>query len=356
MSLLSRRTLLTTAIGGFAGVGLWHARSRFLPTGGLEPAAQANPSPNGELAAFHRTSRALGTNVSITIAHTDESVANRAAAAAFDELERVEQSLSVYRNDSQLGMLNSAQSLASADERMRAVLAASLEMSRRTAGAFDVTVQPLWEVHSRAARELRSPTEAELAAVRERIGWQHVLVAGTEVRFARPDMSITFNGIAQGYATDRVKLVLQSVGVQHALIDIGELAPLGHKALGTPWQAGIQHPRQADAYVAVAKLDGRSLATSGDYATTFTDTAKAGRGDNHIFDPATGHSPTAFSSVSVVAPTAMEADALSTALFVLGPKRGLKLIESSEGVDALFVTREGRVSQTAGFPTVRDAG
>ena len=358
MSLLSRRTLLTTAIGGFAGVGLWRARSQFLATADSAGAVPTLPSMDASLSTFQRTSRALGTNVSITIAHADESVANRAAAVAFEELERVEQSLSVYRPGSLLGQLNATQSLASADERFMAVLSASLEMSRRTAGAFDVTVQPLWELHSRAAKEGRSPTEAELAAVRSHMGWRDVQVAGTNIRFGKTSMAITFNGIAQGYATDRVKQVLQDNGIRHALIDIGELAALGQKAAGKPWQVGIQHPREADAYVAVAKLEGRSLATSGDYATTFvaSDSAKLARGDHHIFDPATGHSPTAFASVSVVAPTAMEADALSTALFVLGPERGRKLIETSDGVDALFVTKDGRVSQTAGFPIAGDVG
>ncbi len=234
------------------------------------------------------------------------------------------------------------------DEHLRAVLSASLEMSRRTGGAFDVTVQPLWELHSRAAKEQRSPTPAELTNASGRIGWQSVRLDRDAVHFDKPGMAITFNGIGQGYATDRVTHVLRDQGIEHALIDIGELAPLGQKSPGQPWQAGIQHPRKDDAYIAVARLDGRSLATSGDYATTFGIATR----DHHIFDPATGHSPTELASVSVVAPTAMEADAFSTSLFVLGLARGKGLIERSKNIDALFVTKDGRVVKTDGFPEV----
>lgn len=345
MSYPSRRSILTAAIGAFAGAGLWSARSRFFGSAGATPPA---PTGSGRLTAFHRTSRALGTNVSLTLAHTEEAAANRAAAAAFAELERVEQSLSVYRPDSTLGRLNATGSLAEMDEHLRAVLSASLAMSRRTGGAFDVTVQPLWELHSRAAREKRAPTAAELADVAGRIDWRSVRIDRDAVRFDKPGMAITFNGIGQGYATDRATQVLREQGIKHALIDIGELAPLGQKSPGQPWQAGIQHPREDDAYIAVAKLDGRCLATSGDYATTFGSATR----DHHIFDPATGHSPTELASVSVVAPTAMEADALSTSLFVLGLERGKALVERSKNVDALFVTKDGRVVKTEGFPEV----
>lgn len=354
MSLLSRRTVLTAALGGFAGVGLWRARSVF-----LSPNASEMPGvtpADGEMATFVRTSRALGTNVSITIAHAEASIADAAATAAFAELERVEQCLSVYRADSELGRLNREQVLRSADERFRVVLSMSLAMSRMTDGAFDVTVQPLWDLHARAAKEGRSPTSTEIAAARQRIGWQSVELAGADVRFAQPDMAITFNGIGQGYATDRVKHVLLEQGIRHALIDIGELTAIGQKSAGRAWQAGIQHPRVADAYAAIAKLEGRSLATSGDYATTFLPTVNGAGGDHHIFDPATGHSPTELASVSVVAPTAMQADALSTALFVMGPERGRELVAASAGVDALFVLKDGTAAQTADFPLVNQSG
>ncbi len=130
-------------------------------------------------------------------------------------------------------------------------------------------------------------------------------------------------------------------------MDAGEIHPLGTTSAGEPWTVGIQHPREPSAYAALVGLDGRALATSGDYATSFSPDHR----HHHILDPRTGVSPGAFSSVSVLAPTAMEADALSTALFVLGPARSLSLIEMTPRVDALFILKDGRTLATGGFPS-----
>jgi len=159
-------------------------------------------------------------------------------------------------------------------------------------------------------------------------------------------MQVTLNGIAQGYAADRARAALKAHGVDHALIDAGELAPIGRKEQAAPWQAGIQHPRVEDAYIALAKLEDRCLATSGDYATKFTTDGKY----NHIFDPRLGSSPQELASVSIAAPTAMTADALSTACFVLGPQRAQEVLNQFHDIDALFVLKNGRVLTTNGFP------
>lgn len=361
MQRLTRRTLLTAAIGGFSGIALWRGRSAAVAPTGAASSPSAPTATNG-LATFVRTSRALGTQVSLTLAGCDEAPANHAAAEAFTELERVEQALSVYRADSDLGRLNAAQAIDHADVRLLEVLSAALAMSAQTGGAFDPTVQPLWSLHAKAAKEGRIPTELELAEVRRAVDWRAVRTEGSRVSFDRPGMALTFNGIAQGYATDRVKHVLERNGVRHALIDIGELTSLGRKSTEQSWQVGIQHPRHDDAYVAVARLDGRSLATSGDYATptgshaTGEENGAVSHRNHHIFDPATGRSPTELASVTIAAPTAMQADALSTAVFVLGPDRGLRLIQSTPGADALFVLKNQSILRTDKFPIVDTVG
>ena len=114
-------------------------------------------------------------------------------------------------------------------------------------------------------------------------------------------------------------------------------------------ESGIQHPRNEDAYIALARLSGRCLATSGDYATAFADDYS----QHHLFDPHTGRSPTALSSVSIAAASAMQADALSTAVFVLGPDAGLELVKTEPSCDALLVLNNGRTLVTEGFPLVR---
>lgn len=323
--MISRRTVLTAAaLGGAAAWGGSQLRPR---SGAYEPVV--------------RSSRALGTTVSILIHGTPLSDAESAVAAAYAELDRIEQTLSIYRPDSQLRRLNDAGALDAADGRLLAVLHASLAVARRSGGAFDPSVQPLWELHATGA-----PGAGEVEAARRLVDWRRIAVDGPNVRLDR-GMRLTFNGIAQGYATDRVRDVLRACGIGQALVDIGELGPIGRRSPGTPWTAGIQHPRDPDAYVAVAALDGRCLATSGDYATTFGD------GRHHIFDPATGGSPAELVSVSIVAPTAMEADGLSTAVFVMGVERGMGLVEASAGVDALLVRKDGSAVSTKGFPRAR---
>jgi thiamine biosynthesis lipoprotein len=139
---------------------------------------------------------------------------------------------------------------------------------------------------------------------------------------------------------------LQHHGIQHALVNTGEISALRNKSHDEAWKIGIQHPRNADAFVALTRLANRSLATSGDYATSFSPDHKY----NHIFDPRTGRSPVEFTSVSIVAPTAMQADALSTTVFVLGLDRGMDLLSKTPDVAALFVLRDGRTMNSANFP------
>jgi thiamine biosynthesis lipoprotein len=294
-------------------------RRRFLAlagAGGLAAAAW----PRTSLQRAERTSHALGTKVRLVAYHEERATADAAIAEAFEALDRLEDVLSLYRPGSALRRLNRDGRIEDPPPDLVTVLSAALAWSRRTGGAFDPTVQPLWE--SRDAV----------------IDWRRVEVDARRVRMAE-GMSITLNGLAQGFAADRVRAVLRARGVRQALADTGEIA-----GDGRPWRVGIQHPRRPDAYVALAALRDRVMATSGDYATTDV---------RHIVDPATRRAPEAFSSVTIVAPTGLEADALSTAVFVLGPERGMDLVRSREGVDALLVLKDGATLRTPRFPEVR---
>ena len=295
---------------------------------------------------------ALGAKVSVLALHAKWATARCAAAAAFAELERIERVMSLYRDESQLVQLNRRGVLEDPDGLLVSALRYAAEMSHCSAGAFDATVQPLWDVYFQADQRAALPDEADIECVRRLVGWQNVEVSSRRIRLGRPGMGVTLNGIAQGMAADRVLAVLHNHGVEHALVNTGEIASMGRKSPDAPWTVGVQHPRQADAYIALAALDGRCMATSGDYETHFG----AGFDNNHIFDPATGHSPAAFSSVTVLAPRGIEADALSTAVFVLGPEKGLQLVKATAGADALLVFKDGRMLSTDGFPRVEPGG
>lgn len=335
MHSIDRRRFLCRSIGalgvaGFADRSL--AATRPGPPPGLRPAS--------------RTSTALGARVTVTALHTSEGAARRAIDAAFAELDLIEDVMSLYRPGSQLCRLNREGHLDRPHPHLVAVLAAARRVSARTGGAFDVTVQPLWQLYARRNGEAGLPGPDEIARERRRVDYRRLEVGARRIALLGEGMAVTLNGIAQGFAADRTVAVLRDHGVAHALVDAGEVRPLGRKPDDEPWKVGVQHPREPDAYAALVRLDGRALSTSGDYATAFS----PDRRHHHILDPRTGVSPATFSSVSVLAPTAMEADALSTALFVVGPVRGLELIAATPRVDALFILKDGHTLATSGFP------
>ena len=300
------------------------------------------------LTKYRRSGRALGAAVSITVLHPDRPTALDALDAAFTELNQVDRLLSIYRTDSQVCRLNRNGFLDAPHPCLLEALRVARRVAQQTGGAFDVTVQPLWKVYERAKREKRLPTDDEIRAARARVDWRRVHIAEHRIELRGEGTAITLNGLAQGYALDRVRAVLRRKAIHHALVDTGELGAIGQNAHGKPWRVGIQHPRQANAFVAVVQLDERCLATSGDYATTFT----ADRTANHLFEPSTGRSPHELSSVSIVAPKGVLADALATAVTVMGSQRGLQLIHNLPAVDGLLVSKTGEVHETNGFPRV----
>ena len=300
------------------------------------------------LNSFSRTSWALGADVTLTVLHDDRRTAEGAIDDAFSELERIEEAMSLYRPHSQLCRLNRDGVLENPDPYFVEVLRAAAAVSQRSDGAFDATVQPLWKLYADAQKAGQLPPSDAVHEATGRVDWRKVEVSCDRIRLLGPGMAVTLNGIAQGFAADRVRAALQARGIRHALIDTGEFGSLGRKADGTPWTVGIQHPRRADAYVALASLEERFLSTSGDYATSFSDDFR----HHHIFDPRTGLSPTEFSSVTILARTGMEADALTKVLFVRGLEKGLELVRAVPGADALCVLKDGRMITTEGFPRI----
>ena len=288
--------------------------------------------------------KAFGTTVRIIVSHRNARTARLAMSAAIDELDLIESIMSIYRQESQLAQLNRLGTLPAPHRYLTQLLQQALAMSKRTNGAFDVTVQPLWKSYKEATNRGQHLNAESIEAVRKTVGYRNVEFVSNRVQLAGGSQ-ITLNGIAQGFATDRVKRVLRERGIQHALVDVGELAGLGAKDDGKPWVVGIQHPRQRDSFASTTCLGDRCLATSGDYATPFSEDFSS----HHVFDPRTGVSPAELASVSVLAPTATEADALATAFLVMGRKDSAAMLARHRNIDALFICKDGRMSTTAGF-------
>jgi thiamine biosynthesis lipoprotein len=199
-----------------------------------------------------------------------------------------------------------------------------LDESRRlgtlTDGAFDVTVQPLWLLYARhfatKAADPSGPRASAIAEAAARVGQDALEIAPARIAFARPGMAVTLNGIAQGYITDRVAELLRQQGLDRVLVDLGEVRALGAHPDGRPWRAALADPRGGPP-MAELELRDRALAASAPSGFAFD---AAGR-FHHIFDPRSGRPAARYSSVSVLAPDATTADALSTAFVQMsGPQ------------------------------------
>lgn len=320
--------------------------SASLGLGALAATARLGALAEPRLTPHTLTGRALGTTVSLLVLHENAAQARRALEDAMAEVQAVDALMSLYRSDSQVAILNRTGELREPDARVLEILRYCQDLSARTQGGFDITVQPLWDAYTEAQQRGTLPSPEVLRDRRWRVDWRQLDVSQQAVRLRGRGMAITLNGVAQGYASDRALAAVRRHGIEHALIDAGEFDALGGKENKAPWVLGIRHPRDANALAARLALDTRALATSGDYETFFTPDFR----HNHIFDPATGDSPTELASASVLAPTATQADGLSTAFMVLGAARSLAMAAALPGVDALLIGKDGRRWRTPGLP------
>jgi FAD:protein FMN transferase len=283
---------------------------------------------------------ALGADATLQIHHPDPAAADRLIAASLAEVARLERVVSLYQPDSALSRLNRDGVLEEPPFDLVRVLADSRHYGALTRGAFDVTVQPLWDLYaehfSRTGAAPDGPPPEAIAAAVARVGQEALRVDPARLRLARPGMSITLNGIGQGYVTDRIVELLRAGGVEHALVDMGETRAIGGHPAGGPWSVGLEDPRAAGAIAEDIPLVDRAVATSGGYGTVFD---PAGR-FNHIFEPASGRTIWRWLSVSVEAATATAADALSTA-FALMPEEATAPVVQAFDLVAHFVHPDG---------------
>lgn len=286
----------------------------------------------------------LGTTVTITILHADEALARSAMGAAFNEIERIERLMSSYDENSEIWRLNNV-GVIDSDPDIIHVLERARHFYQISDGAFDITVQPLLELFDVSfSQKGRSPSHSEIEAVLEKGGFDRIKI--TDDRIYLPEgMKVTLGGIAKGYAIDCSVAVLQGWGVEHGLVNAGgDMRSIGSKG-GMPWTVALQNPRDRQDYIAVLLLEDSAVATSGDYERFFDPEKKF----HHIIDPRTGYSAAELMSVTIVAETALEADALATAVFVSGASQGMELVESLGNVEALIITADGRILVSTGL-------
>ncbi|UCI22942.1 FAD:protein FMN transferase (plasmid) [Mesorhizobium sp. B2-1-8] len=329
-SQITRRRFIHIS-GAVTGLGL-----AALGTGFARP-GQASP-------LFHEwRGVALGADASLQLYHPDAAEAERLIADAVAEVHRLERVFSLYDDTSALSRLNRDGELADPPQELVELLGTTERYARATDGAFDPTVQPLWTLYAKhfsvENADPNGPSLADIRGAAAKCGYQQVTVNAGKVAFGRSGMGLTLNGIAQGYITDRVAELLRARGVTHTLVDMGETRALDAHPEGRPWSIGIKDPRAENRLIAKLALDNQAISTSGGYGTQFD---AAGR-FNHIFDPATGSCANRYLSVSVIAPTAACADALSTALSLMPIDRASQALANAGATRAYFVLPDGRV-------------
>jgi thiamine biosynthesis lipoprotein len=313
-------------------------------TAGAWRAASEEPLPDGRM-LVRDIALAFGTTVSIAAIHDNPEIAADAIDEALARARQIDSLMTVQRAGSEVGRLNALGALSHPDPHLVRVLEFSQRLSELSDGAFDVTVQPLWNLYVECKRRGRMPTANEVAQARSLVDWRAIEVSPRRITLGRTGMSITLNGVAQGYAADLALAALRERGVHDALIDTGEFGAEGERRPHQPWTIGIQHPRTADALIATVAMDGRFLATSGDYATPFTDDFA----HHHIFDPHTGDSPLDLSSTVVAAESGMEADGLTKPMMVLDRSRARVLLSQFPGSGAAWIDKSARVAGSQGL-------
>lgn len=306
----------------------------------------------GSKEIYKRTELAMGTIVEISVADEDKTSEEieEAVNKAFEAIKQVEKLMSSYREDSDVSRLNrlsEGKTIAVSDETLE-VIKKSIEFSELSEGSFDITISPILQLWGFGkGSKKRIPTRDEIDERLPLVNFHNIIIdeAKKTVGFAHPGMKIDLGGIAKGYAVDKAVETLRREGIKGAMVNAGgDIYCLGTKAKGEPWTIGVKQPRKPSQVLTTLKVKDRAVATSGDYESFFIIGNKR---YSHLIDPRNGHpAPNGVMSVTVLGPTCLEADALATACFVLGPEEGMKLIERLDGVEGLLVSQGKVVMKT----------
>ena len=323
-------------------------RRRLLMLAAVLPLAAWRIPQSAQAAPLRWQGIAMGAPASLVLHHNGNTAAAQTALkATLAEVARLEGMFSLFRADSVLSQLNRAGRVDNAPPEFTALLGTALDMAARSNGVFDPSIQPLWHLyfeHFVVQGNSEPPAQSKVAQARALVDWRGVQMAGTQVNLSRPGMGLSLNGVAQGFVTDRCSEVLRAHGFQHMLVDMGEPRAVAAKPDGSAWQIGLADPREPGRALHTLSVTDQAVATSGGYGTRLD----AAGLFTHLINPRTGRTAPALESVTVVAPSATQADALSTALAVM-PAADVaarqQLLRTQVGCRAICINSAGVVSE-----------
>jgi thiamine biosynthesis lipoprotein len=290
----------------------------------------------------------MGTAIRVELWADDEATGEAAIAAVMAEMHRIDRAMSPYKPESELSRINreAAERPVPISQEMFDILSRSIEFSKISGGTFDITFSSVGYLYD--YRRHIKPTDKEIEQALPGIDYRHIQLDARKrtVRFARPGVRIDLGGIGKGHAVDNGIALLKKRGITQAIVTAGgDSRVLGDRG-GRPWMVGIRDPRRKDNMVAVIPLINSAISTSGDYERYFE---VDGERYHHILNPKTGRSATGVHSVSVIGPDATTTDGLTKPVFILGPEKGLRLIESIPGIDAVIIDADGKMFYSSGL-------
>lgn len=298
---------------------------------------------------FKRNTILMGTDIELIAYEENREIVNSAFDAAIKEIERIENEMSEWREGTPVSNINknAGKEAVVVPEELFKVISAARKVSELSSGAFDISwacMRSLWKF---GKGEERVPFDGEIKQRLSLVNYKNIeLNEKNKTVFLRKEgMSIGLGAIAKGYAVDMAMQAMVNLGVKNAIVKAGgDMRVQGAKD-GKPWDIGIKHPRDKKKLLGKLNLSNISISTSGDYERYFI---KDGVLYHHIMNPKTGYPATGCQSVTILAPDTMTSDALSTAVFVLGPEEGMKLIKSLHGIEGIIVDSNGQVHYSPG--------
>jgi thiamine biosynthesis lipoprotein len=337
-----------------------HTRRNFLHGAGVareltsiadRPVETVSPTDDRASLVVSVCRRAMACEFEVQLAADRNDNSMEHVFEALDLVEALESQMTVYRDDSEVVRLNrrAAQEPVAVEPRLFGLFRHAQQLNQETDGALDITSGPLSDAWGFSRREGRVPSDDQIADARERVGMQHVVLDGEKktISFHRPGMSVNFNSMGKGYALDRMAELLALHDIDDYLVHGGKSSVLARGnqpgSEGTGWRVAIRHPLRQSETLAELVLRHQALSTSGAGTQFFI---RRGRRYGHILDPRSGYPAEGLYSATVLAPTAAEAEGLSTAFYVMGPERTGQFCAARPEIAALLVApgeREGDV-------------
>ncbi|MBW2645677.1 MAG: FAD:protein FMN transferase [Deltaproteobacteria bacterium] len=314
------------------------------------PALIAKPSEGKLPANLHQVNRTrplMGTFVNITIVDASRDKAEEVQEKAFARMTELVKIFDRHATDTPVSWLNTKGTLNDISPEIAAVFHQAAYFNHISKGAFDITVLPLVNLYKETfAKTGAPPTVRQIKEKMALVDYDKVKIDKQGIRFLKEGMQITLDGIAKGYIIDQAANLIERHGIKYALINAGgDIRAIGGNGPEKAWKVGIRDPWGRKEYIEVLELNNGAVATSGNYERYFDKDKR----HHHIVDKTTGDSPRETISATVVAPTVMEADALSTTLFVLTPPDSVNLAHSLADIETMIIARGGRTFRSQGW-------